>query len=109
MYIGMTVLVVGMGIIFTLMMLLSDKEMPIFGMLALISWFVSAGSVATTEVPYIYYVDNAGTYVATEGIQQITGTAPLTYFFMGLGMLCFVYLFIMAFRAIAEKFRGRIP
>lgn len=103
MYIGMTVLVVGMGIIFTLLMLLSDKEMPIFGMLALISWFVSAGCVATTEIPYIYYVDNSGTYVATEGIQQVTGTAPLTYLFMGLGMLCFVYLFIITFRAIAAR------
>lgn len=91
----MTVLIVGMGIIFTLLMLLSDREAPIFGMLALISWFVSAGSVAITEIPYTYYVDNAGTYVATEGIQQVTGTAPLSYLFMGLGLFCLIYLFIL--------------
>lgn len=96
---------VGIGTIFTLAMLMSDREGPIFGMLALITWFATAGSAATVEVPYTHLWENSvdNTYLVIEGVQQVTESAPLTYFFMGMGLFCFVYVFIIAFRMIAGR------
>lgn len=102
MYVAMVLLLGAMGLIFTIFMLVSNREQPIFGMLALITWLAAAGSVAITELPYTHLYDNAvdNSYVVVEGIQQVTGTGPLAYLFLGFALFCFAYVFIVAFRMI---------
>jgi hypothetical protein len=108
MYYLVTILLIIMGFIFTLLMFLSKRETPIFGMLALICWFVTSATVAVMDVPYTYTYENGADIVAVEEMYTLPETHSLSWFFLGLGFLCFIYIFVVVFRDyMIPYFRGR--
>jgi len=101
MYYLMTILLAMMGLVFTVLALISDRESPVFAALGLVVWMVAAGTVSVMEIPYTAY--NASDNTIVSGTYAMEAGAPLSALFLGLGFFCLVWLFIAVFRYITEE------
>lgn len=101
---SMVMLIAMFGMIFTLLMILSNREQPIFGILASVIWFISSATVLVVDVPYSHLYGNADNYTVVGGTHAITAAAPLRFLFIGLGFICLAYTIMLVLWMIVVPF-----
>lgn len=101
---SMIMLVAGLGMIFTILMVLSDKEQPIFGILAMSVWFMCAAFIISVDIPYSHLYGTTENYTVVSGTSATTVAAPLRWLFTGLGFICLAYSMIMVLYMILIPF-----
>jgi len=100
-------MVAGFAFVSTVLMLVSDREQPVFGLFAMILWFISAAAIIQVDVPYSHLYENAAdnTYQVVTGTQAVTSAAPLSTLFTGLGFICLGYTIIIILKMLIPSRR----
>lgn len=98
---AITLLIIGIALIFTILAFVTDwhqPQVPAFAFFAFILWFASSAAIISVDVPYSHLYENtdSSTYEVVSGTHTTTVCAPLRWVFMGFGFICLGYAIIMA-------------
>jgi hypothetical protein len=64
-----------------------------------ILWLVLGISIYSIDIPYQYIIDNT----VMESTQHVTDVYPISYLFMGIGIIMMIYLFLLGFDLLKGK------
>lgn len=93
---SITLFILGLAALFTVFLLWSKPDQiitPVFGIFATVFWFISAGNIIGTHIPYSHLFENAADNSYTVVTGEIVSTSAATHgiLFYGLGMICLAY------------------
>lgn len=97
---AITLLIIGIALIFTILAFVTDWHQPqvsAFAFFAFILWSASSAAIISVDVPYSHLYENtdSNAYEVVSGTHTTTVCAPLRWVFMGFGFICLGVAIIM--------------